>query len=148
MLCDASRVSPMPPEVRIRTWMVTCVWFSRTQRYATLSIQEVEYVSMSYYLEDVLFLSELLGFMRRCSVQQKAVLSEDHKGGAVFLSNKPLSSLHAKYVDVRYHFIRNEVKQGPIGAIYMRTECQGTDIRAKSIPLDLLEKCRRDVRGS
>lgn len=122
-------------------------WFSRTQRCVSLSTSEAEYVSMSDCLKDVLFLRRLLGFMRPSSADQKVIMYEDNEG-AIRLANNPLSSLRSKHIDVRYHFIRNEVSEGRVEVKHIRTESQRADILTKALPLDLFVKHRNAIFGS
>ena len=84
--------------------------------------------------------------MRPRSAEQKVILFEDNRG-TVHLANNPLSSLRSKHIDVRYHFIRNEVKEERIEVRHVGTENQRADILTKAVPLDLFVKHRHAIFG-
>ena len=84
--------------------------------------------------------------MRPSSAEQKVILFEDNQG-VVHLANTPLSALRSKHIDVRYHFIRNEVKEGRIEVRHVGTKNQRADILTKAAPLDLFVKHRHAIFG-
>lgn len=74
------------------------------------------------------------------------ILVEDNEG-EVRLANNPLSPLRSNSIEVRYHSIRNEVKEGSIYVKHVRTESQRAGIPMTSLPLDVFEKQWRDIYG-
>ncbi len=116
-------------------------WMSRTQRYVSLSSSEAEHIAMAEATKDVLFLRQSLGFMwPECAVQ-KVVMYEDNEG-ALRLASNPLSSVRAKHIDVRYHFIRDKVKRGTIMILHVRTEGQHADALTKPLPIEVFRRHR------
>jgi len=122
-------------------------WFSRTQRCVSLSTSEAEYVALAEGLKEILFLRALLAFMKPGDKEQKAVIYEDNVG-AVRLANNPLSSARSKHIDIRYHFIRNEVKEGRVIVKHVKAEEQHADILTKPTTLDSFLKHRKFMCGS
>lgn len=110
-------------------------WFTRTPRCVSLPTSEAEYVAMSEFLKEIVFLRGLLAFMRPGSKVQKVVMNEDNQG-AVRLANGLWSSARSKYVDVRYHFIRNEDKKGRVVVKHVKSEEQHGNTLRKPTTLD------------
>ena len=122
-------------------------WFSRTQRCVSLSTSEAEYVALSEGLKEILFLRAVLAFMKPGNEEQKVIVYEDNVG-AVRLANNPLSSVRSKHIDIRYHFIRNEVKEGRVIVKHVKAEEQHADILTKPTTLDSFLKHRKFICGS
>ena len=59
-------------------------------------------------------------------------MSADKKG-AIDLAKSPLSLSKSKYIDVRYHFLRELVGKGGLSVKYLRTEDQQADILTNAI---------------
>ncbi|GKB82256.1 hypothetical protein Tco_0949151 [Tanacetum coccineum] len=51
--------------------------------------------------------------------------------------NEP--ALRSKYIDIRHHFIREQVEKGVVELYFMRTEYQLTDIFTKALPRERFE---------
>lgn len=58
--------------------------------------------------------------MRPCSVEQRVVSVGDSEG-TVCLENNPLGFLHSNHIDVRCHFIQNEMKEGRVDVKHEKT---------------------------
>ena len=122
-------------------------WMSRTQRCVSLSSSEAEYIAMAEATKDALFLRQLLGFMWPECREQKVIMYEDNEG-ALRLASNPLSSNRTKHIDVRYHFIRDEVKRGSIMVLHVKSEGQHADALTKPLAIEVFRKHRDFMCGS
>ena len=111
-------------------------WMSRTQRCVSLSSSEAEYIAMAEATKDIVFLCQLLGFMWPESAEQNVVLYDDNEG-TLRLASSPLSSSRTKHIDVRYHFIRDEVKRGNIIVLPVMSEGQHADALTKPLSIEI-----------
>jgi len=59
------------------------------------------------------------------------------------LAKNPVSHGRTKHIDIRHHFIRNEVEDGRITLVYCRTEDMIADILTKPLPRDQFNKLRK-----
>ena len=117
------------------------LWFSRTQRCVTLSSTEAEYVALAECLKEVLFVRQILEFLRPDVDYGATTLFEDNEG-AVQLAINPLSSTRTKHIDVRYHFIRDKVREGKVDVRHIPSEDQRADILTKPLGVELFRKHR------
>ena len=96
-----------------------CVcWFSRTQKCATLSTSEAEYVAHGDAVKELLFLRQVWHFMSPGKGMPCFSIFEDNQG-AVQLSQNPVSSSNSKHIDVRHHVLRELVRQGDVSVLVM-----------------------------
>jgi len=108
-------------------------WMSRIQRCVTSSTTEAEYIAMAESVKDALCGRDALGFLVPGRGRKSITVREDNEG-AISLANNPLSSARSRHIDVRYHFLREKVKNGEIRIVHVRTVDQHADVLTK--PLD------------
>lgn len=72
------------------------------------------------------------------------------RGQLVWRITQSILCVPCTYIDVQYHFLWNEVKEGrvDINSMWKQTGDQRADILWKSPPLDLFVKDRRAISGS
>ena len=114
-------------------------WFSRTQRCVILSSTEAEHVAMAECVKEALFLHQVLEFVRP-DISSKAAVVYEHNEGAVQLANNPLGSTRTKHIDVRYHFLRDKIREGKIDVQNVSSE--DADTLTKPLSVELFRKHR------
>ena len=120
-----------------------CVcWFSRTQKFATLSTSEAEHVALGDTVKEFLFLRQVWCFMIPGKGMPCFSAFEDNQG-ALQLSKNPVSNSYSKHVDVRHHFLRELVLQGDIIVNHVPSEYQHADTLTKVLAFDLFAIHRR-----
>ena len=121
-----------------------CVcWFSRTQKCATVSTSEAEYVALGDAVKELLFLRQVWRFMIPGKGMPCFPLFEDNQG-ALQLSKNPVSTSNSKHIDVRHHFLRELVRHGDIIIVnHVPSEYQHADILTKVLAFDLFAIHRR-----
>nr|GFC68176.1 retrovirus-related Pol polyprotein from transposon TNT 1-94 [Tanacetum cinerariifolium] len=108
-------------------------WFSKKQDYTALSTTKAEYVSLSAYCAQVLWMQTQLtdyGFNFL-----KIPIYCDSKS-AITISCNPVQHSRTKHITVRYHFIKEHVKKGTIELHFVKTDYQLADIFIKALPAD------------
>ena len=108
-------------------------WHSRLQPSVTLSSSEAEYMALTEAGTEAKFLASLLndvGFPLPSALNIK----EDNTG-AISFTQAHYTSSRAKHIDVRHHWIRQELANGVISVSYIPTCEQLTDILTKNLPL-------------
>nr|GEU37220.1 retrovirus-related Pol polyprotein from transposon TNT 1-94 [Tanacetum cinerariifolium] len=96
-----------------------------------MSSAEAEYVSLSACCAQVLWMRTQLtdyGFHF-----DKIPMYCDSKA-AIAISCNPVQHLRTKYIDVRYHFIKEKVKKGIVELFFVGTEYQLADLFTKALP--------------
>lgn len=107
-------------------------WATRKQTSVALSSAEAEYVALSVGATEAIWLRMLLRDLHK-NLTEPTVIREDNQACIrVAEEDKPTKRL--KHVDVRWHFVRNEIQRGVIKLVYVPTDLQVADIMTKALP--------------
>ncbi|GJU90000.1 hypothetical protein Tco_1302423 [Tanacetum coccineum] len=116
-------------------------WSSKKQKSIAISSTEAEYIALSGCCAQILWMRSQLtdyGF-----TFNKIPLYCDNKSAIALCCNNVQHS-RAKHIDVRYHFIKEQVENGIVELYFVRTEYQLADIFTKPLPRErfnfLIEK--------
>ncbi|GJS03423.1 retrovirus-related pol polyprotein from transposon TNT 1-94 [Tanacetum coccineum] len=116
-------------------------WSSKKQNSTAISSTEAEYIALSGCCAQILWMRSQLtdyGFQFN-----KILLYRDNKSAIALCCNNVQHS-RAKHIDVRYHFIKEQVKNRIVELYFVRTEYQLADIFTKPLPRErfnfLIEK--------
>ena len=107
------------------------VFKSKTQHNVLLSTAEAEYVALSLCVQEIMWMKNLLGEMG-VSVKLPITVFEDNQGAIAMAKNEGYQS-RAKHIDIRHHFIREQVKARTIDLKYIPTADQLADFLTNSI---------------
>lgn len=113
------------------------MWCSKKQSSVSLSSTEAEYVSMSMAASEACWLVNLLQDLdvQNCSPVK---LYCDNQSAILNASTDSVKRL--KHVDIRYHFIKDLIKNNKIDIQYINTCEQLADMLTKSLSKELLIK--------
>ncbi|GJU61318.1 hypothetical protein Tco_1243153 [Tanacetum coccineum] len=106
-------------------------WSSKKQKCTAISSTEAEYIALSVCCSQILWMRSQLtdyGFQLN-----KIPLYCDNKSAIALCCNSVQYS-RAKYIDIRYHFIKDQVENGIVELYFVRTEYQLADIFTKPLP--------------
>jgi hypothetical protein len=106
-------------------------WSSKKQNSVATSTCEAEYIAMASVVQEVIWLKQLLTEIGM-EVEPQVIVHCDNKA-AIIISDS--STLHdrSKHIDIKYHFIRDEIKKDIIKVEYISTDKQQADILTKAI---------------
>lgn len=107
----------------------------------TLSTCEAEYVAASLCVRHAIWLRNLLGKLEQPQLGVTEI-RVDNKS-AIELSKNPVNHERSKHIDVRFHFIRDQVKEGSVELVHVASRDQVADIFTKPLPTVLLDNCKR-----
>ncbi|GJR63991.1 copia protein [Tanacetum coccineum] len=111
-------------------------WSSKKKTSMSFSSTEAEYITMSRPCAQILWMWSQLsdyGF-----VYNHIPLYCDNKSAiALFYNN--VQHTRSKHIDIRHHFIREQVEKGVVELYFMRTEYQLADIFTKALPRERFE---------
>ena len=116
-------------------------WKSQKQSCTALSTAEAEYVALSQAAQEAIWLRQLNSDLLSDSCEP-TVLYEDNQA-AICLSKNPQSHGKSKHIDIRYHFIREQVSKGTIEVKYCPTNDMIADILTKGLGKEKFHKLRR-----
>ncbi|GJT12207.1 retrovirus-related pol polyprotein from transposon TNT 1-94 [Tanacetum coccineum] len=128
--------------------LVFTVWSSKKQKSSAISSIEVEYIALSGCCAQILWMrSQLTNYGLKFN---KIPLYCDNKSAIALCCNNVQHS-RSKHIDMRYHFIKEQVENGVVELYFVRTEYQLADIFTKALPRErfnfLIEKCHTPRRG-
>ncbi|MEE4247441.1 MAG: reverse transcriptase domain-containing protein [Kangiellaceae bacterium] len=121
-------------------------WRSKKQDTVALSSCEAEYMSLTLALQEGLFLMQLMSDMRPEGNFESFSLKGDNQG-ALALSKNPVHHKRSKHIDVKFHFIRENVKSGKVVLTYVQSSENNADVFTKSVGKILFERCVSKLFG-
>jgi hypothetical protein len=113
-------------------------WKSRKQKAVTLSSSEAEYVAISELCAEIMFLKQVLEFLK-IKVALPIIVRVDNVG-AIYLANNAISGPRMKHVDIRYHFVRDFIEEGTVKIVFVKSEDNDSDIFTKNLGEELFKK--------
>ncbi|GKA93676.1 retrovirus-related pol polyprotein from transposon TNT 1-94 [Tanacetum coccineum] len=111
-------------------------WSSKKQRSTAILTTEAEYIAMSGCCAQILWMRSQLkdyGFLFN-----KIPLYCDNKS-AIALSCNNVQHSRSKHIDIRHHFIREQVENGVVELYFVETNYQLADILTKALPRERFE---------
>ncbi|GJX45840.1 copia protein [Tanacetum coccineum] len=111
-------------------------WSSKKQRSTAISTTEAEYIAMSGCCAQILWMRSQLkdyGFDFN-----KIPLYCDNKSAIALCCNNVQHS-HSKHIDIRHHFIREQVENRVVELYFVETNYQLADILTKALPRERFE---------
>ena len=74
--------------------------------------------------------------------QARATVIKADNQGCIALSQNPVAHSHAKYIDIRHHFIRERVANSKVKLNFCPTQYMLADIFTKALPREAFERLR------
>ncbi|GJZ06811.1 retrovirus-related pol polyprotein from transposon TNT 1-94, partial [Tanacetum coccineum] len=112
------------------------IWSSKKQTSMSISSTEAEYIAMSGCCAQILWMSSQLsdyGF-----AYNHIPLYCDNKSAIALCCNN-IQHSRSKHINIRHHFIREQVEKGVVELYFVRTEYQLADIFTKALPRERFE---------
>jgi hypothetical protein len=112
-------------------------WYSGTQSVIAQSSAEAEYYAAVSAANECLWMKQLLkelGFE-----QEKVTIFEDNQA-CIALTKNPEDHKRTKHIQVKYHVIRDYVRNGLVSFEYCKTSDQLGDMFTKALPGSVLRK--------
>ena len=121
-------------------------WRSRKQPTVALSTCEAEYMALTDAVQEAKFLKQLCVDLNIVQVSYSVLVNGDNQG-AINLAKNPMYHKRSKHIDVKYHFIRSEVRTGSIVLAYIPTDENVADIFTKPVSKVKLDKFGPFISG-
>jgi len=118
------------------------VWSSMKQQSVALSTTEAEYIGISQATREALWIRTLLKEIGYDSGTKPMTLHCDNQS-CIAITKNPVHHSRTKHIDIRYHFIKDNVKNGTIKVKHRGTDVMVADSLTKALPLEKFEYCRR-----
>ncbi|GKA13992.1 retrovirus-related pol polyprotein from transposon TNT 1-94, partial [Tanacetum coccineum] len=132
--CQDTRRSTYGSMQLLRDRLVS--WSSKRQKSAAISSTEAEYIVVSGCCAQVLWMrSQLTDYGLRFN---KILMYYDNKSAIALCCNNVQHS-RSKQIDIRYHFIKEQVKNEVVELYFVSTEYQLADIFTKALGRERIE---------
>jgi hypothetical protein len=118
-------------------------WCSRRQTCTTLSTTEAEYVAASETYREAIWLRHLLQDIDLANPNPVKIHCDNQS--AIQLVRNPVLHARTKHINIRYHFIRDQLESNKIDIIYIETKMQIADILTKPLATPLFERLRDQI---
>lgn len=109
-------------------------WSSRRQPIVALSTMESEYIAASDSCREAIWLRRIIGELDKSQETTTPLLCDNES--AISLAQNPEAHKRSKHIDVRYHFIREQVVKKVIDVSYVNTKDQLADILTKALDFE------------
>nr|GEV49174.1 retrovirus-related Pol polyprotein from transposon TNT 1-94 [Tanacetum cinerariifolium] len=110
-------------------------WSSKKQKSTAISSTEAEYIALSGYCAQILWMrSQLTDYGL---IFNKIPLYYDNKSAIALCCNNVQHS-GSKHIDMRYHFIKEQVENEVVELYFVTTDYQLADIFTKALPRERL----------
>ena len=114
----------------------TVSWVSRKQKTIALSSTEAEYMSMSDASRQLIWVQHLY---QELGYELSGIDLCGDNQGAIFLASNPVQEVRSKHIDIRYHYIHEQVENKRVCLFYVPTNKQRADLMTKNLPYDKLK---------
>jgi histone deacetylase 1/2 len=102
-------------------------WNSKLQSTVTLSTTEAEYTALAEAVREATWIRQLLGELGIESPSiNKVTLYEDNQP-SIQLAENHVNHARSKHIDIRTHYVREQVSLGKINVEYLHTDQQAAD---------------------
>nr|GEY30884.1 retrovirus-related Pol polyprotein from transposon TNT 1-94 [Tanacetum cinerariifolium] len=119
------------------------IWASKKQPIVALSTCETKYVLASWTVCHAIWLRNLL---RELKNQQEGPtkIKVDNKP-AIELARNPVHHQRSKHIDVRFHFIREHIRNRDMQLTHVMSRDQAVDIFTKALLAELFNLCKQKM---
>ena len=107
-------------------------WSSKKQPTVALSSMEAEYMAVSHAAREALWLRTFLAELGH-TPGGPTEINVDNQAALAFTHNEDKHT-RSKHIDIRHHFIRDQVHAGTISTNYIPTDDNIADLFTKSLP--------------
>jgi hypothetical protein len=119
-------------------------WCSKKEQVVALSSCEAEYIAASMCGTQAIWLKTLIEEVTGESSEVVTIKVDNIS--AISLAKNPISHGRSKHIELRYHYLRDQVSKGLLKLEHCRSELQVADILTKSVQSDVFRRLR-DMMG-
>ncbi len=114
-------------------------WKSTKQKCVALSTAEAEYVALSSAAQETVWLRQLILELTNSKMSKSPTLIYEDNQSTIAMSRNPQFHGRAKHIEIKHHYIREQVTQGTIMLEY----CPSADFLTKSLALENFLRLRQ-----
>lgn len=118
-------------------------WRSQKQTCVALSTAEAEYIALASATQEAIWLEQVASDIF-CGTSAITTIFEDNQS-AISLAKNPQFHGKMKHIDIKYHFVRDQVQKERIQLEYCRSEDMLADMLTKPLPIPQFQRLRRMI---
>jgi hypothetical protein len=118
-------------------------WQAQKQKSVALSTVEAEYMAACQAAKDAIWLRAFLMGLGLSTTVPTNILCDSQ--GAIALAKNPEHHQRSKHIDLRYHFVREQVTGGAIALVYTSTSDMAADQLTKPLSREMHNRCIRSM---
>ena len=118
-------------------------WKSNKQSCVALSTAEAEYVALAAAAQEAKWLQRLTSDLLDYEIGATEIFEDNQS--AICLAKTPQFHGRTKHIEIKYHFIRDEVESGNVKLEYCRSEDMIADMLTKGLPITQFVKLRQMI---
>ena len=107
---------------------------SHPQRSVSLSSTQAEYQALTCAIQEIIYYRQLLGELGYANNLPTPLMCDNQ--GALYLAVSTKNHTRIKHIELRYHYIRETVKEKKVQLLYINTKDQIADIMTKPLAKD------------
>lgn len=115
-------------------------WKSKKQPCVALSTAESEYMALASAAQEAVWMRQLLSDLKN-SPAGATVIFEDNQS-AICMAKNPQFHGRAKHIDIKHHFVREQIASGAVELKYCKTEDMIADMLTKGLSQAKFTKLR------
>ena len=115
-------------------------WNSRKEPVVALSLCEEEYIDASLCACQATWMVNLVEEIT--GKNHGAIIMKIDNMSAINLVKNPIAHERSKHIEMRFHYLREQVADGKINLEHCRTENQIADIMTKGVQVEVFRKLR------
>jgi len=120
-------------------------WKSRKQPTVALSTCEAEYMSLVSAAQEGKYLTSILNEVTSSKLTEFNLFCDNQ--GAAALAKNPIKHQRSKHIDIKFHFIRDEIMQKNLIIDYVPTDSNVADLFTKPVARIKLQSFKRHLMG-
>jgi hypothetical protein len=113
-------------------------WKAVLQPVVALSTTEAEYMAIAEACKELIWLKGLNAEL--CGVDSFINLFSDSQS-AIYLTKDQMFHARTKHIEIKYHYVRDEIEKGKLKVCKISTHNNPTDMLTKSVPVAKFELC-------
>ena len=115
-------------------------WKSKKQSCVALSTAEAEYMALASAAQEAVWIRELNSDLGNQQSQPTLILEDNQS--AIAMAKNPQYHRRSKHINIKFHYVREQVSNGKIHLEYCPTEDMLADMLTKAIGPEKLNKLR------
>jgi hypothetical protein len=119
------------------------IWLSKKQTTVALSSAEAEYIAIATITQEIIWMNQYMTELQMKDSSPSIVHCDNQ--AAIQISTNDTHHSRTKHIDIRFHFVRQAIKNHHIQLEYINTKEQEADINTKGLTSVIYRRLRDKI---